>query len=85
MSTSTPEPYLTAGALAKALGMGRERVRTLTLAGVFTAYQPGGGVRLYLESEARAAIAARVFSPSEDWREAAEAAALRVMKQQGMA
>ena len=72
------EPYLSAGAVAKAVGIGRETVRQMTLRGIVTAYYATpNGRRLYLESEVRAAIAARTFSPQAHAMAAAELAVLR--------
>lgn len=75
------EPFLTCGAIARALGIGRETVRQLTLSGVLTAYKPAGR-RLYLESEAREAIKGQPHVPAEDRYAAGVAAARKVIKQQ---
>lgn len=73
------EPFMTSGEVAKALGIGRDKLRALTLAGVIPAYQPGGkGHKLYLLSEVRAAIQGRQFSPEQDSRSKAEAAVLQL-------
>lgn len=77
----TNEPFITGGALAKALGIGRETVRQLTIRGVLTAYKPAGRC-LYLESEAREAITAQPHVPAEDRWAAAVAAGRKAMKQQ---
>lgn len=75
------EPFITGGALAKRLGIGRETVRQLTIKGVLTAYKPAGR-RLYLESEAREAIKAKPHVPAEDRYAAGVAAVRKIMKQQ---
>lgn len=76
------EPFLSASALAESLGISRETVRLMTARGVVTAYQAvPNGRRLYLESEARAAIrASRVVAVDASVESRAEAAALRVLK-----
>lgn len=73
------EPFLSAGALAKRLGLSRETVRLMTLRGTLTAYQPiPNGRRLYLESEARASICSAAVVPVDPTvEERAEAAACR--------
>lgn len=83
---SSTEPFLSAGALAERLGLSRETVRAMTHRGTLTAYQPvPGGRRLYLESEARAAIrSAKVFPVDATWESRAEAAALRVLRRKGL-
>lgn len=75
----TPEPFLGSGAVAKAAGIGRDKLRALTIAGVIPAYQPGGtGHRLYLLSEVRAAIQAKKYTPADESHQRAEAAVLRL-------
>ena len=72
-------PYLSASGIAAALGMGRETVRQLTLSGVLPAYAVNGH-RRYLESECRAAIAARRFHPENDPHSVASAALARYFR-----
>lgn len=81
MSDSS-EPFLSASALAERLGLSRETIRAMVRRGVLPSYQPiPEGRRLYLESEARAAIrSAKVVSVDASVESRAEAAALRVLR-----
>lgn len=79
MSTATSEKYLTASALAKALGVSRATLYRAIHAGTIvghTLYE--GGHRLYLLSEARAAFRAKPYM-SDDLHKACERAAKRAM------
>ena len=79
------EPFMGSGAVAKAAGIGRDKLRALTVAGVIPAYQPGGkGHKLYLLSEVRAAIQGRAFSATDDTLRRAREAASRSLEAQGL-
>lgn len=76
-----PEKFLSAKQLAEALGISRETLRQMVLAGTVTGYRAHPKARpVYLLSESHAAVKARPCSHSDTARRFAEAAVLRLRR-----
>lgn len=84
-STDMTEPFMTATEIAKSLGICRESLRKMVLAGTVTGYRAHATARrLYLLSEVRNCLLSRRCTPDDERRRAAESAALRAMRVQGL-
>lgn len=78
------ERFVSAAVVVRATGIGRDRLASLTTAGVVRAYQPGGtGRKLYLVSEVRDAIAASQYR-APDAAARATAAATALLRARGV-
>lgn len=84
-SNDKTEPFLTATEIAKSLGICRESLRKMVLAGTVTGYRAHAKARrLYLLSEVRNCLLSRRCTPDDERRRAAEAAVKRAMRAQGL-